>query len=332
MKWLILLAMLIQSDDLEVARERLKRLEAERQAQAAVEKAQAVLDQQKSLEEIAKSVAPTPDQKVSAPVAPSISLETLNSASGVVGELRPRVLLITSATCGPCRQVKAENPDLIGDSGKPIQVLDYDTQEDEIRALGAGPVIDRGVGLPCWVPIGVDGKASVNARNAIVYTEGYMSKGQVKVYLEQHKVSVEDEQQVVATVDSENLSVSTVAAAVSAALLQQAGHKEEGEYLYGGLFDFEVDVPDTAKQFAAKVLRQETIELKNAGLKIDWSGANRTITFGKGSLMIQPSVKVTVNKWIFSYSAGLDGIEYADDLSSVTVLLSGAPDVRVILK
>lgn len=331
MKLIILLMLFFQqSDDLEIARERLKRLEAERQAQAAVEKAQAVLDQQKSLEEIAKSVAP--EEKVSAPAAPSLSLEMLSGSSGVVGELRPRVLLITSVTCGPCKRVKEENPELIGDSGKPIQVLDYDAQEDEIRTLGAGPVIDRGVGLPCWVPIGVDGKVAKNARGVIPYTEGYMTRGQVKAYLELHKVSIEDEQQVVATVDSDNLSVSTVAAAVSAALLQQAGHKEEGEYLYSGLFDFEVDVPDTAKQFAAKVLKQETIELKNAGLKIDWSGANRTITFGKGSLLIQPSVKVTVNKWIFSYSAGLDGIEYADDLSSVTVLLSGAPDVRVILK
>jgi hypothetical protein len=140
----------------------------------------------------------------------------------------------------------------------------------------------------------------------------------------------EAEDVVVATVENSR-GVQDVVAALAAHLIESSGQKQD-EQAYGSFFDFEVDVPDTVRDAIAKVLTSKSMSFPSAGLKVDWSGDSRSLILGKDKIEISPPVTVSVNKWVFSYSASLRGMWYEPDLSSVTFDLQGAPDLKVVLK
>jgi hypothetical protein len=140
----------------------------------------------------------------------------------------------------------------------------------------------------------------------------------------------DEEEVVVATVENSR-GVQDVFAVLAAHLIESSGQRTQ-EQAYGSFFDFEVDVPDTVRDAIAKVLTAQSLKFPSAGLTVDWSGESRSIVLGKDKLEIVPPVTVSVEKWVFSYSASLRGIWYEKDLSSVTFDLQGAPDLKVVLK
>ena len=141
----------------------------------------------------------------------------------------------------------------------------------------------------------------------------------------------EVESAVVATVDGGEASPELFAAVLAAHLMESSGQEtDDSPVVMGSLFDFTINVEDSWKRIASTILTTERVEFASAGLSIEW-GAEQTLKKTKNAIMITPPVKVTARKWVFHYSAGLNGLRYADDLSSVTLDLSGAPDVTINL-
>lgn len=143
--------------------------------------------------------------------------------------------------------------------------------------------------------------------------------------------SFEAESSVIATVEGAEASPELFAAVLAAHLMESSGQEtDDSPVVMGSLFDFTINVEDSWKRIASTILTTERIEFASAGLSIEW-GAEQTLKKTKNGITIQPPVKVTARKWVFHYSAALNGLRYADDLSSVTLDLSGAPDVTINL-
>lgn len=137
---------------------------------------------------------------------------------------------------------------------------------------------------------------------------------------------------VVATVEGGEASPELFAAVLAAHLMESSGQEaDDSPIVMGGLFDFTVEVNQSWIDFAKKIKNAQVISFPSAGLTIDWSGAKRTFAISSKGIEITPPVKMTVNKWVFRYSVGLQSVAFADDLSSVTLDLSGAPDVTINL-
>jgi hypothetical protein len=90
---------------------------------------------------------------------------------------------------------------------------------------------------------------------------------------------------------------------------------------------------------AAKLLTAQRITFESAGITLDWTGPKRTFVIGGGrsqtepqQMQISPPVKVTLSKWMIRYSCSLDGVSYTPDLTRMTMLLSGAPDLTIHLR
>mgnify|MGYP003630392172 CR=1 FL=1 len=133
---------------------------------------------------------------------------------------------------------------------------------------------------------------------------------------------------VVATVANADSSPETFAAVVALHLMRQTG---DAELPVGALFDVTVNVEQSWKNLAKQILTSKQMEFPDAGLSIDWTGQKRSLEISTNAISIQPPVKVTLKKWKFTYSAGLNGLAFTDDLSSVTLDLSGAPDITIRL-
>jgi hypothetical protein len=138
------------------------------------------------------------------------------------------------------------------------------------------------------------------------------------------------DQAVIATVAGADGSAETLAAVLSEHLIRSSG-QEPTNPVYGGLFDFSVSVDQSWKDFCQRILSAQKISFPAAGLTIDWTGPNRTFAISPNKIAITPPVKVSVSKWIVTYSAALNGAAFTDGLSSVTLDLSGAPDITINL-
>ncbi len=184
----------------------------------------------------------------------------------------------------------------------------------------------------------MSGSPLLNPQNQVVGVQSMgAGNGIAAVSLETIRGFLEDvtpvsESAVIAEVTNAAPTPETVAAVLAAHLVESSGIEPQEPVVYGSLFSFDVDVPDTWKSIGQRVLKAQTVEFPTAGLKLDWSGSKRTFSVSESSIEIRPAVRATVNKWFVSYSCGLDGFTFEPDLSSVTVLLSGAPDLTVRLK
>lgn len=187
--------------------------------------------------------------------------------------------------------------------------------------------------------VGMSGSPMLNAAGEVV---GIKSRADASLILAMaHPTIVEfmadlpepdDGSYVIADVTNAPATVDTLAAVVAAHMVQSSGQQPKEEPVYGSLFEFDVNVPDNVKTIGQKLFQQQTVEFSKAGLKLDWTGKTRTFTVSETGITITPSIKATVNKWFVTWTCGLDGFTFEPDLSSVTVLLSGAPDLKVNLK
>lgn len=152
--------------------------------------------------------------------------------------------------------------------------------------------------------------------------------------IRQFLADVEREQvEAVASVRDATPTPETFAATLAAHLAETSGQQSADEPIaYGSLFDITIDAPDTWRTMASKLLTAQTIQFDTAGITLDWTGPTRTFNVATNGLQISPPVKVTLNKWLIQYSCALDGVSYTSDLSTVTMLLTGAPDLTVHLK
>ncbi len=96
-----------------------------------------------------------------------------------------------------------------------------------------------------------------------------------------------------------------------------------------GLFEIDVDTPDSARGWIADMLSKQSVEFPSAGVSASWKGSDRTISVAPGRLRIQPGATVSVQKFGVSLSTTLRGVSYSEDLSWCTLELDGAPDLTV---
>ena len=280
-------------------------------------------------------VEPIPDP-ISTP--PEIRFETLVSATESAPRL-PRALLLHGEGCIHCVNLERELGELCGDSSAPVQIVKTWLAND-LEKLGVTPSMMIH-GTPLLIVLDKDGKIhSLSPSGFGCYLSGYKKREEVIRYLSlpEHGVDLtptkESSPLVVATVANASSSPETFAAVLSLHLMRSSGHGDDadpGHLPVGALFDFTVNVEDSWKQLALKILTAQKIEFPAAGLLIDWSGPTRSFAVTKNSLTITPAVKMTVSKWVFKYSVGLNGLTFTDDLSSVTMDLSGAPDITIKL-
>ena len=318
------------SDDVAEARARLKSIEAEKQDASAVADAKAQQELQQQADKI-PSLVPVPDP-ISERKQPTITFDAV--ATDAAAARLPRAVLVVGQYCSPCLRMEKENADLIGGAEAPIQLV-QNWLANDLEALGIHPGMQ--LGTPYLFVLDKDGKVhGLTSGGLGCVLRGYTTRDVLLKYLEHsdHAVSVEPLQStaVVASVEGVDASPSAFAAVMSAHLLEASGQQQtDDQYLYGGLFDFSFDAPESWKAIGAKILTAQRIEFASAGVSVDWSGPSRSFALSKDKLTISPPVKVSLKKWSISYSAALDGIEFKPDLSSVTFLLTGAPDLTVRL-
>ena len=96
-----------------------------------------------------------------------------------------------------------------------------------------------------------------------------------------------------------------------------------------GLFELEIDTPESTRGWIADLLSKESIEFPGSGVSASWKGSDRTISVAAGRLRINPGATVSVRKFGVSLSTTLRGVSHADDLSWCTLELDGAPDLSI---
>jgi len=327
-------------DDLADAKKRLQAIQEQKQQAEEIAKAAKESTSADSAEELATDTPLPPSADVFVPVPDPISTPPVVTFSTVVSaterkERLPRGLLLVGKHCSPCDRMLAANLDLTGGKDAPIEVVQVE-YANELDELGVSPSMLIH-GTPLLIVLGKDRKIHSLTPNGFgCYLSGFHNRGEVIKYLSlpEHGVDLtpaQDASAVVATVEGGSASPELFAAVLAAHLMESSGQEtDDSPVVMGSLFDFTINVEDSWKRIASTILTTERVEFASAGLSIEW-GAEQTLTKTKNAITIQPPVKVTARKWVFHYSAGLNGLRYADDLSSVTLDLSGAPDVTINL-
>jgi len=134
-----------------------------------------------------------------------------------------------------------------------------------------------------------------------------------------------------AVIENAGPSPNAVAAALAVHLLTKQKDKPVPES-YSGLFDIEVESPDSARSWIADMLSKQSVEFPSAGVSASWKGSDRTISVTPGAVRIAPGVTVSVKKFGVSVSTSLTGCSFAEDLSWVKLELVNAPDLTVRFK
>lgn len=278
-----------------------------------------------------RDLQPTPDPAFKH-AEPTVEFSAQDSAPS---ERLPRAVLVVSQFCSPCLRMEKEMPDLIGGPDAPIQLIENWRANDLVK-WGVVPSIVTAT--PVLFILDKDGKVHglTPARGLGCSLLGYKTREEVINYLSlsEHAVDVKREvtaskSAVTATVTGGSASAESFAAVLSRHLMASSG--QEVRQNYAGLFDLNVSVDESWRNFALKILKADKVSFPVAGLTLDWSGPARSFTVEKNAIRISPAVRVSVQEWVFSYSAGLDGVSFNDDLSSVTMNLTGAPDLTVHL-
>lgn len=136
------------------------------------------------------------------------------------------------------------------------------------------------------------------------------------------------ENDTVSAIVSNAVASPEVVAGILAAHLLRRGHVTEQQAI-SGLFEIDVNAPDSARKWAADLLKNQSVEFPSVGVSASWKGSDRTISVTPGRFQIKPGATVSVSKFGVSLSTTLRGVAFADDLSWATLELDGAPDLTV---
>jgi hypothetical protein len=136
------------------------------------------------------------------------------------------------------------------------------------------------------------------------------------------------ENDTVSAIVSNAVASPEVVAGILAAHLLRRGHVTEDQAVLG-LFEIDVDAPDSARKWAADLLKNQSVEFPSVGVSASWKGSDRQISVTPGRLQIKPGATVSVKKFGVLLSTTLRGVSFADDLSWATLELDGAPDLTV---
>ena len=95
--------------------------------------------------------------------------------------------------------------------------------------------------------------------------------------------------------------------------------------LYGGWFEYDLNVPDSVPSILQKLLTDKQYKNDTLGLLLSWPG-NQVIKLSSRSIIIEPPIKASVRKFGVTASASITEIRFTPDYKTVTVV---TPEVLV---
>lgn len=122
-------------------------------------------------------------------------------------------------------------------------------------------------------------------------------------------------------------TVEAVMAALAVHLSEDAGQQP-----FGALINVDVDLPDATTKAVFEILATGKLAYPAAGVAFEWSATTRQITAVGKKITFNPPAKITVSKWLARWTAALTAVEWDAAAKSVTMHLSGAPDLTVRFK
>lgn len=139
--------------------------------------------------------------------------------------------------------------------------------------------------------------------------------------------------QVVATTEGVDATPATVVSVLAAYLEQQAqaeANKSKpfitpDQPLYGGWFEYEVNVPDSVPSILQKLMKDKQYKSEALGLLLIWP-SKQTIKLDTTYVTIDPSIQASVRKFGVTASASISEVRFTSDYKSVTVI---TPEVLV---
>jgi hypothetical protein len=156
---------------------------------------------------------------------------------------------------------------------------------------------------------------------------GVMKAGQLVAWLEMLAEHRGDRAMAFADVKHCEPTLEAVMAALACHLSEDAGNQA-----FGSLINVDVDLPDATTKAVFEILATGKLAYPSAGVAFEWSAASRQITAVGKKITFTPPAKITVSKWLARWTAALTAVEWDAVAKSVTLHLSGAPDLTVRFK
>lgn len=252
------------------------------------------------------------------PVAEPIRIEWATTEAPAAVARLPRVLMLTDTACGPCRRVKAESGDMIGDGpDAAIESVDVTIRPQYPTEYG----IRRAGSIPTFVVLGADGRERARMT-------GYMARASLASMLTRYQIP----QTVTVAEDSVTATISgppSVAAATQALALHLGRTKDMAAVPVGGLFDRDVKAPVIVPELLRQLMAGDVVKIEDAGLVVSWIGATRSIVLESSEhVVFQPPATVKLTKWGLTVGTTLSGVDVTDSGRTIRFNLKG-PDFTV---
>jgi hypothetical protein len=171
-------------------------------------------------------------------------------------------------------------------------------------------------GVPRWIPY--DKSASY---------PGAKSNETLLTWFNTLKTFRDESTPIACEVTGTAVTVDSVAAALVAHLSDEAAQQP-----FGALLNVDIDAPDAATAAVFEIFETGKWSSEAAGITFDWSASTRAISDTAKTVTLTPPAKIMLTKWRAKWTAALRGIRYESAARSVTLLLSGAPDLTVRFK
>lgn len=179
--------------------------------------------------------------------------------------------------------------------------------------------------------------------NIIDWTVANKKYGQdIKVIPSEFSVISPASETVTATVEGVEASPQAVLTVLAAHLSQQAQSAQvktsspfisSDQPLYGGWFEYDVNVPDSVPLILQKLMKDKQYKNDTLGILLIWPG-NQTIKLSTTSITIEPAIKASVRKFGVTASASVSEIRFTPDYKTVTIVTPETlvPDLTVNFK
>ena len=171
--------------------------------------------------------------------------------------------------------------------------------------------------------------------NIIDYTVANSQYGQNIKYIPQefNFAAATPPARVVATTEGVDATPATVVSVLAAYLEQQVQAEVDkskpfiapDQPLYGGWFEYDVNVPDSVPSILQKLMKDKQYKSEALGLLLIWPG-KQTIKLETTSIKIDPPIQASVRKFGVTASASISEVRFTADYKSVTVV---TPEVMI---
>lgn len=156
---------------------------------------------------------------------------------------------------------------------------------------------------------------------------GVLKAVQLTAWLEMLEEHRGDSVTALATVTHTDPTFSAVMAALAVHLSDDAAQQP-----FGSLLNVDVDTPDEITAAVFEIVASGKWSSAAAGVAVSWADKARRMDFAEKVITLNPPAQVTLSKWKARWTSGLKAIQFDKQQKTVTLILSGAPDLTVRFK